>query len=248
MYNPFTLEGKTILVTGASSGIGKCTAIECSKLGAKLILTGRNEERLQKTLSSLIGDGHSIIVADLNNEGDIEMLATQCPKIDGLVSNAGISSSKPVAFYTNKELDKVFGTNAFAPMLLNRWLLKKKKINNNASVVFTSSVAAASANLGNGVYGSAKAALTAYMRYLALELAPKGIRANCVLPGMVETNLIHGGSISEEDLQNDMKKYPLGRYGKPEEIAWTIIHLLSNASSWTTGTSVVVDGGMLLIK
>jgi len=248
MYNPFTLQGKTILVTGASSGIGKCTAIECSKLGAKLILTGRNEERLKETLSLLTGDGHGIIVADFNNDGDIEMLATQCPQIDGLVSNAGISSTKPVAFYTNKELAKVFGTNTFAPMLLNRWLLKKKKINNNASVVFTSSIAASIANLGNGIYGSAKAALTAYMRYFALELAPKGIRANCVLPGMVETNLIHGGSITEEDLQNDMKKYPLGRYGKPEEIAWAIIYLLSDASSWTTGTSVVVDGGMLLIK
>lgn len=246
-YNPFSLEGKTILVTGASSGIGRATAIECSKMGAHVIITGRNEERLQETLASLEGSNHSYIVADLTNEGDIKLLAERCPVIDGLVSNAGVSMSKPISFYSEKDLQLVFCSNAFAPMILNRWLLKKKKIANGASIVFTSSVAAICSQLGNGIYGSSKAALTAYMKYCAKELAPKNIRVNAVHPGMVETKLIHDGAISEDDLANDMKNYPLGRYGKPQEIAFSIVFLLSNASSWTTGTSMFVDGGFTLI-
>lgn len=247
MYNPFSLEGKTILITGASSGIGRATAIECSKMGATVILTARNEERLQQTLDEMEGEGHKIIVADLTNEEEIKMLATECPTLDGLVNNAGITCIKPVSFYSIKDLETVFGTNTYVPMILNRWLLKKKKIKNNASLVFTSSVASICSGFGNGIYGSSKAALTAYMKYCAKELATKRIRANAVHPGMIETKLIHGGAISEDDLLKDMLNYPLGRYGKPEEIAYAIIYLLSDASSWTTGTSVFVDGGITLI-
>lgn len=247
MYNPFSLEGKTILITGASSGIGRATAIECSKMGATVILTARNEERLQQTLDEMEGEGHKIIVADLTNEEEIKMLATECPTLDGLVNNAGIACSKPVSFYSIKDLETVFGTNTYVPMIIDRWLLKKKKIKNNASLVFTSSVASICSQLGNGIYGASKAAITAYMRYCAKELATKRIRANAVLPGMIETELIHGGTISEDDLLKDMLNYPLGRYGKPEEIAYAIIYLLSDASAWTTGTSVFVDGGFTLI-
>lgn len=246
MYNPFSLNNKTILITGASSGIGRAAAIECSKLGATIVLTARNEDRLKETLSLMEGVDHKIITADLTEEDDIQRLASDCPQLDGLVNNAGVATYKPVAFYTNKELDQVYKANTFAPMLLTRWLLKKKKMNNNASIVFTASVAAFNSTLGNGIYGSSKAALTAYMKYCAKELAAKGIRANSVHPGMIETKLIHGGAVSEEDLNADMKHYPLGRYGKPEEVAWAMIYLLSDASAWTTGETLVVDGGVLL--
>ncbi len=246
MYNPFSLHNKTILITGASSGIGRAAAIECSKLGATIVLTARNEERLRETLSLMEGEGHKIITADLTEDDDIQHLAMDCPQLDGLVNNAGVATYKPVSFYTEKELDKVYSANTFAPMLLTRWLLKKKKLNNNASIVFTASVAAFNSTLGNGIYGSSKAALTAYMKYCAKELAAKGIRANSVHPGMIETKLIHGGAVSEEDLAADMKHYPLGRYGKPEEVAWAMIYLLSDASAWTTGETLVVDGGVLL--
>lgn len=246
MYNPYTLTGKTILITGASSGIGKATAIECSKLGATLIITARNEERLKNTLDQLEGKGHMMIVADLSNEDDILALVEQCPKLDGVVNNAGVSSSKPLAFISQKELTKVYSANIFAPMLIIRWLLKKKRINDYGSLVFTSSVASDCSTIANGVYGSSKSALTAYMRYCAKELANKGIRSNSVHPGIIETSLIHGGAVSEEDLQVEVGNYPLGRFGKPEEIAYAIIYLLSDASKWTTGISLFVDGGYML--
>ena len=247
MYNPFTLEGKTILITGASSGIGQSTAIECSKLGAKAIITGRNEERLKETFTLLEGNGHQMILADLTKEDDVKTLAEQCPIIDGLVNNAGLTVNKPIAFYAQKDIDKVFSANTFAPMLLTRWLLKKKKINKNGSIVFTSSIAAFCSTTGNGIYGSSKAALMAYMKYCAKELSVKGIRANAVHPGIIETKLIHGGATSEEDLKIDLENYPLKRFGKPEEVAWQIVFLLSDASAWTTGTSVIIDGGATLI-
>ena len=245
-YNPFSLVGKTILITGASSGIGRATAIECSKLGATCVITGRNEERLNETLSQIVGEGHVSIVADISTQEGIDTLVERSPSVDGLVNNAGVSGNKPIKFYKQDDLDRIFQTNAFAPMLLVKGILKNKKINDGGSIVFTSSVAAYNSSLGNGIYGSSKAALAAYMRYCARELATKKIRANSIHPAMVETPLIHGGSISETDLQNDMAKYPLGRYGKPEEIAQMIIYLLSDASAWVTGTSMLIDGGVTL--
>jgi len=247
MSNPFSLQGKRILITGASSGIGQQTAIECSKLGAKCVITGRNEGRLNETLALLDGCEHIAIVADLNSQDEIDKLVQESPELDGLVNNAGISINKPVAFYKQDDLNNVFQTNTFAPMMLTKALLKKKKLMKGCSIVFTSSVAAFQSDISNGIYGASKSALMAYMHYVARELAPKGIRANAVHPGMIETKLIHGGAISEDELQSDMQKYPLGRYGRPEEIAYAIAFLLSDASAWTTGTSMIIDGGLSLI-
>ncbi|MBR4263932.1 MAG: SDR family oxidoreductase [Paludibacteraceae bacterium] len=245
-YNPYSLVGKTILITGASSGIGRATAIECSKLGATCVLTARNEERLQEAMNQLAGEGHQYIIADLSTQEGIDTLAEHAPILDGVVNNAGTGRIKPLAFIKQDDLDFVFQTNAFAPILVIKALLKKKKIARGASLVFTSSVAAFCSNLGNSIYGASKAALTAYMRYCAQELADKQIRANTVHPGMVETKLIHGGSISEEELQKDMLRYPLKRFGKPEEVAHMMIYLLSDASAWVTGQSFVIDGGFTL--
>ena len=245
-YNPFNLDGKTILITGASSGIGRETAIECSKLGANVVLTGRNEERLIETLEMLEGEGHVYFAADISSEDDIKKLAVDCPPLDGVVNNAGTGKTKPIAFYSEEDLMSIYSTNTFGPMLLTRWLLKKKKIKSNASIVFTSSVASVCSQLGNGMYGSSKAALAAYMRYCARELAPKGICCNAIHPGMVETKFIHGGASSEEDLAKDLLNYPLGRYGRPKDIALATIFLLSDASSWITGTSTIIDGGFTL--
>lgn len=245
-YNPFSLVGKTILITGASSGIGRSTAIECSKLGATCVITGRNEERLNDTLSQMVGEGHVSIVADISTQEGIDTLVEQSPVVDGLVNNAGVSGNKPIKFYKQEDLDRIFQTNAFAPMLLVKGVLKQSKINDGGSVVFTSSMAAYNSTFGNGIYGSSKAALTTYMRYCARELANKRIRANSVHPGMVDTPFIHGGSLSKADLLKDMERYPLGRYGKSEEVAQMIIYLLSDASAWVTGTSMVIDGGISL--
>lgn len=245
-YNPFSLVGKTILITGASSGIGSATAIECSKLGATCIITGRNEERLNETLAQMVGDEHRMVVADIATQDGIDGLVEQTSNIDGLVNNAGIGFNRPIKFYKQEDLEHVFQTNAFAPMLLVKSLLKKKKLNDGGSIVFTSSTAAFTSALGNGIYGTSKAALLAYMRYCARELAAKKVRANSIHPGMVETPLIRGGAYSEEDLQKDMLRYPLGRYGKPTEIAHAIVYLLSDASAWITGTAMTIDGGLAL--
>lgn len=247
MYNPFSLEGKTILVTGASSGIGRATAIECSKLGASVVITGRNEERLSETFKSLEGDGHLQIVADLTKQDDIDSLVSQIDLLDGLVNNAGVGRNKPVGFIKMEDLDYVYQANVFSCILLTKALLKKKKINKGGSLVFTSSISSRLNSPGIAMYASSKAAITSYMRSCAVELGDKQIRSNAVLPGMVETKLITRGDYTEEDMEKDKKLYALKRYGKPHEIAYAIIYLLSDASSWVTGTSLVVDGGRLLM-
>lgn len=245
-YNPFTLEGKTILVTGASSGIGQATAIECSKMGAKVVITGRNEERLQDTFDKLEGEGHIQIIADLNNETDIDKITSECPTLNGLVNNAGRGKSKPVNFLKLEDLQDVYQTNLFAVALLTKGLLKKKKLVKGSSIVFTSSISSYMTAAGLSIYASSKAAVCGYMRTCAIELGGKGIRSNAVLPGMVETKLINSGTYTDEDKQKDLTLYPLGRYGRSTDIAHAIIYLLSDASSWVTGTELVIDGGRSL--
>lgn len=244
MYNPFSLKGKTILVTGASSGIGQETAIQCSKFGAKVIITARNEERLKETMSQLEGEGHQMIMAELTNQEDIERLVGEVPALQGLVLSAGKGTTSPFPFSTRDKYDEIFNINFFAPVELLRLLVKKKKLEKGSSVVFVSSIGGVkSFQLGNGIYGASKAALSSTMKFCAKELATKKIRVNSVNPGMVNTKLIQGGTISEEQHKLDMEKYPLKRYGEPEDIAYGIIYLLSDASSWVTGHSLVIDGG-----
>lgn len=246
-YNPFSLENKKILITGASSGIGKVTAIECSKLGAKLIITGRNVERLKETYCHLEGEGHECIAVDLTIEEDIQRLIDNIGGgLDGLVNNAGIGNTRPVTFIKKQDFDFIIATNLYAPVSLTRSILKNKKLNKGASVVFTSSLAAFKNDPGNSMYSMSKAGLSSFMRSCAIELADRGLRFNCVCPGMTETNLIHRPVFSEEDLKKDMQRYPMKRYGKPEDIAYGIIYLLSDASSWVTGSSIVIDGGISL--
>lgn len=242
--NPFSLQDKTILVTGASSGIGKCTAIECSKMGANVILTARNVERLTETLSMMEGENHKIVVCDQTIEEQIEGLVKEIVKIDGLFLCSGIGKTLPFQFCSKDKFNEVYDVNFFAPIELLRLLVKKKKLADKASVVFVSSVAGSgSFNIGNSVYGSSKAALNSMMKFCAVELAKKQIRVNCICPGMIDTPLIHNGSISEEQLQKDMETYPLKRYGTPNDIANGAIFLLSDASSWITGHTLVIDGG-----
>lgn len=249
-YNPFSLEGKTILVTGASSGIGKSTAIECAKMGATVIVTARNAERLNATLNELnsdFGQEHKMFLADLSVEDGVNGLVDSLPVLDGISLNAGVVKTLPVKFINSEALNMVLNTNMIGPVLLVQRLLKKKKLIKGSSVVFTSSIDGVKVStMGNTMYGISKGGLNAFMKGLALELASKGIRSNSVNPGFVDTNILSSGIISEEDLKKDMLNYPLGRFGKPEEIAYAIIYLLSDASSWVTGHTLVVDGGVIL--
>ena len=243
-YNPFSLEGKTVLVTGASSGIGRETAIQCSKMGAKLIITARNEERLNETLLQLEGDGHRMVIAELTTPEDLDQLVSTLDALQGVVLCAGKSVTTPFPFSTRDKFDSVFDVNFFAPVELLRLLVKKKKLVKDSSVVFVSSIGGVySFNFGNDIYGASKAAVNSIMKFCAKELATKKIRVNSVNPGRVKTNMIQSGIISEEQSKLDMETYPLKRYGEPEEIAYGIIYLLSDAASWVTGHSLVIDGG-----
>lgn len=246
-YNPFSLEGKTILVTGASSGIGKATAIECSKMGARVIALGRDEERLRETYSLLTGHNHEYRIVDLTIDGSIEDLVNEIHVINGIVLCAGIGMTKPLLFCSKEDFEKIYNVNFYSTVELLRMLVKKKKLQKESSCVFVSSIGGVrSFNLGNGVYGTSKAAINSAMKFFAIELAPKKIRVNSVNPGMVNTKFIKLGNITDEQLKANMERYPLKRYGEPEEIAFGVIYLLSDASSWVTGHSLIIDGGLTI--
>ena len=249
-YNPFSLEGKTVLVTGASSGIGRTTAIECSKMGASVIITARNEERLKATLDSLnteFGQEHQMVLADLSSQEGVNALVDELPHLDGVSLNAGIVKTLPVKFINKDDLTEVLNVNMMGPILLAQRLLKKKKITKGSSVVFTSSIGGVMiSTVGNTMYGVSKGGLNAFMKGMALEMASIGIRSNSVNPGFVATSILSAGTISEEQLKKNVSAYPLGRFGNPEDIAFAIIYLLSDASSWVTGHTLVIDGGVIL--
>lgn len=246
--NRFSLEGKVILVTGSTSGIGRVTAIECAKMGAKVIVTGRNNDQAQETLSMLEGEGHRIIIADFSIEEDIEKLVSEVPVLDGCVNNAGFNQIQLVPFIKPDNLDEIFKVNTRAPIFLVHRLVKSKKLSKGASVVFTSSISARGiSSPGNSLYSASKAAVSAFARNAAVDLATKKIRLNSVAPGMIETPLkSNKAEITEEQWLTELKNYPIGRYGTPEDVANVIIFLLSDASSWITGTEIVVDGGRSL--
>ena len=248
-YNPYSLERKSILVTGASSGIGQAIAIECSKLGANVIITARNAKRLNDTFSKLEGDkkNHLQIITDLTKEDEIIYLVSQLPKLDGCVNNAGIVKLIPTQFISSKEIENIHQVNLIAPMLLTKYLVRKKIMNNPSSIVFTSSVSGVyRVSIGNSIYATSKCGIDAFMRTAALELAPKGIRCNSVNPAMVETKILDRGQLTIAQYDEDRKKYPLGRYGTPVDVAYAVIFLLSDASSWITGSDIKIDGGITL--
>lgn len=246
-FNPFTLEGKTILVTGASSGIGKSTAIACSKMGAKVIITGRDITRLQETFSELEGDSNLQISAELTDEEQIIKLVDAIPSLDGFVNNAGIGNKTPIIFIKHNALQNILDVNTIAPIMLCKHLLKNKKLKKGASIVITSSISGIfSVDIGNTLYSVSKSAIDGFVKNAAKELAERGVRVNSVNPGMVNTSINEYPSVSEEQVQADVANYPLKRYGNPEEIAYAIIYLLSDASNWVTGTSLKIDGGYSL--
>jgi NAD(P)-dependent dehydrogenase (short-subunit alcohol dehydrogenase family) len=243
IFNPFSLEGKTILVTGASSGIGRGIAIICSKMRAKVIINGRNTEKLQETLFLMEEDEHQIIVADLTDEDTIKKRVENLPKLDGIVHCAGMGQRIPCKDLQSEDITKVMGTNFMAPVMLQAELLRLKKINKGASIVFVASLASWTPSFGNSVYSASKGAIISYANCLAIELAPRKIRVNCISPAMVWTDLILKDGIEEEQLKEDENKYPLKRYGQPEDIAYLAVYMLSDASSWMTGSNIKISGG-----
>lgn len=245
MTNPYSLAGKTIFVTGASSGLGASVAEECSQLGAKLIITGRNAERLNQTFEKLHGDGHTQIAADLTKTQDIAKLSEILPIINGLALCAGITKTLPVKFINDQAIEDIFDTNTISSMKLIQKLLKQKKIAKQGSIVFISSISTAYADKGNSIYAASKGALNSFSKVLALEIAPQGIRSNCIQPGFVPSRMLEAGVVTAEQLQEELKKYPLG-FGDPTDIAFGVIYLLSDAAKWVTGSVMNIDGGVTL--
>jgi NAD(P)-dependent dehydrogenase (short-subunit alcohol dehydrogenase family) len=248
-YNPFSLEGKTILVTGAAGGIGTAVARTCNLLGARVVLTDIREDALTDTLAkfpeNMAGEPNMSFKADLTDGEQLSNLVDFCPTLDGLVCNAGVMKLTLTQFITEDELTRIQKINLNAPILLTRSLLKKKKINKGGSIVFTASAAGVyRVSPGNGIYATTKCGIDAFMRTVALEYGPKGIRCNSVNPGIVETALI--SSFSEEQKEKEKLNYPLRRFARPEDIAYGIAYLLSDASSFVTGTALKIDGGMTL--
>lgn len=246
MNNPFTLQNKTILVTGASSGIGKGIAVECSKMGARIVITGRNEERLKATLDLLEGDGHIMIMADLDKQEDIDQLIERMEAVDGLVLNAGMVIKSPVKLVNHNKLDKVFQTNFFAPVLITQGLLKKKKLKKGGSIVLMSSISSSYATIGNVLYASSKGALNSFMRVLALEVAPNKIRVNAIQPSIILGTSIFSANPLHSELFEWGDTCPLGRNGQPEDVAYATVYFLSDASNWVTGNVFNIDGGITL--
>ena len=244
MGNLLSLQGKTLLITGASSGIGKGVAIACAKQGATCVIIGRNGLRLNDTFTTLEGEGHQMLLADLTKFDAIPEVVSQLPKLDGVVHCAGIGQRKMVKFLDEADVDEVMNINFKAPVMLQTEILKQKKINKGASLVFIASIAAESPSMGNASYSASKGAIISYSLCLKEELAPRMIRVNCISPAMVWTDLVLSDGISKEQLEQDEQKYPLKRYGQPEDIANLAVFLLSDASSWMTGSNVKITGGV----
>lgn len=243
-FNPFSLEGKTILVTGASSGIGRAIAITASKMGAKVVITARNEDRLSQTLSKMDGCGHIVVAADITSSDAIDHIATEAPTLNGIVHCAGVGDRTLLKMVREKDIERVMKANFDAPVLLQRALLKKKKVQTEASIVFIASRAPFAPAPGNGIYAASKGALLAYAKVLGLELAPQKIRVNSVCPAMVWTDLVQrDAEINGVDYSQVEQSYPLKRFGKPEDVANLVIYLLSDASEWMTGSSIDITGG-----
>lgn len=247
-FNPFTLHGKTILVTGASSGIGRETAIVCSKMGATVIISARNADRLNETLQLMDGGGHKFMEADLTSQEQIDNLAAEIPELDGIVHCAGVGDRTLLKMVREKDIERVMKANFDGPVLLQRALLKKKKVKASSSIVFIASRAPFAPTPGNGIYAASKGALIAYAKVLGIELASQIIRVNCVCPAMVWTELVQrDAEITGANYHEAEKSYPLKRYGKPEDIAYLTVYLLSDASSWMTGSCIDITGGAITL-
>ena len=244
--SPFELHDKTILVTGASSGLGKQTAISASQYGAKVIITGRNAQRLDQTFKLLHGEGHMQFIADLTIQDDIDRLVSAMPPIHGLVHSTGISDLTPARFLTKAIISETFRISFDASVLLTAGILGKKKlIKGNSSIVFISSLSTRYAFIGGAMYISAKAALEAYSRVLALELAPRGTRVNCVAPAFVRTPMLDETAVnSSQAVVEKIEKLQLLGFGDPVDVANTIIFFLSDASRWVSSTTLILGGGL----
>lgn len=243
MFNPYSLEGKTILITGAASGIGKETAIESSQMGAKIIAVDLNADGLESLTSQLAGEGHQTLAGNLCDEEFLKTLAESVPELNGVFLCAGVSDTTLVKFLTEEKIDRVFSVNVKAPVMMLKYLLKKKRIAEGGSLVWMSSYGAEKVEPGLGIYAASKSAVNGFMRAYAKELISRKIRSNSIMPMMIRTELLCTlTTISEEDWKKQEEMYPLG-FGTPQDVARVAMFLFSDASRWITGSQIKMGGG-----
>lgn len=246
LESPFCVQGKNILVTGASSGIGASIAITLSCWGANVIITGRNKERLYNTFCNIYkSEKNLMFTADLTQREELNELIAKLPYLDGIVLCAGIVKTVPVKNISDRAIDEIFEINTMSNIRLCQRILKAKKINKGGSIVFISSVSTFNVKIGNSLYSATKGALNSFAKAMALELAPKHIRVNAIQPGFIRTGLLNSGIITEEQMEEYIAKHPLG-LGEASDVANLCIYLLSNASKWMTGSILTIDGGLTL--
>lgn len=248
-----TLKNKTILVTGASSGIGAECCFLLSKHSANIILVGRDATRLSETHNKLDPGVHSIINFDLKNIQETESVLIpvleKYTKIDGFIHSAGIDITIPVANLTHEHYLEIFNINVFSGFEIARVLSKKRYIpENGASYVFVSSIMGITGASGKVAYSATKGAIIAGCRSMAVELANKNVRVNCISPAIVKTNLVDKlfSTLSEESVNSIIKSHPLG-LGKPSDISEACLYLISDESRWITGSNLIIDGGYSIV-
>lgn len=242
-----SLHRKNILVTGASSGIGRQIAITAASIGATVTLVGRNEERLKETLIAMAGEGHQFLVLDLAEQASFEAIVAKSKQFDGVVFNAGVVEYAPIKFLSFDKIYKIFSININSNIILSQQLLKNKLVAKKGSLVFISSISSKLGVPGTALYAASKAALSAFAKVLASEVASQGIRSNSVCPGIVLTAMTDQAmeATSTEDMEKGALLYPLG-YGEPQDVAGMVMYLLSDISKWVTGTDIILDGGLTL--
>lgn len=248
--SPFDLTGKTIVISGASSGIGRQCAITCSIMGARVVALGRNEERLNETMQQLDHpERHCSYTVDLTDASEVAATVTQVVekvgRIHGLLNVAGISTTLLLKSLSDDKLDEYFKNNVYSAIHLTKELTRMGNFaKEGGSIIFFSSVMGSYGEVGKSLYGMTKGALQAGARSLASELASKKIRVNTVSPGLIITpineNLPH---ITNPDKRKKLEEMHLLGLGNPEDVANACVYLLSDASRWVTGTNLFVDGG-----
>jgi NAD(P)-dependent dehydrogenase (short-subunit alcohol dehydrogenase family) len=244
-----TLKGKNIFITGASSGIGRACALKAAGLGANVALVARNRENLEQTLASLPGDTHGCFPCDVTESDRLEEVVRQAVNklgtISGFIHSAGIEATIPLRNMNRGKFEEIFSVNVVAAFEIARLLSNKKYLDpGGSSFIFIGSVMGLLGEPGKVAYGSSKAALIGGTRSMALEVAPKNIRVNCIMPGLVETPMSAKllQTIPENARQEIIKKHPLG-LGQPDDIAHLCMFLLSDVSRWITGSALPIDGG-----
>jgi len=241
MSDPFSLENKTILVTGSSSGIGESIAVQCAREGAKVIVTGRNLERMEAVFNSLPGEGHQKIAADLISADERNALVDSIPVLDGVVLNSGVFPGLvPFNLVDDQVFASTLNNNFLSPVALLKRIVARKKLTNSGSVVFITGMAALLSPTASAAYVGSKGAANSASRSIAADLARRKIRVNNVALGYVSTKLTES-TMSQET----MAMTPLG-VARPEEVVGPVLFLLSAASSWMTRSTLVVDGGLSL--